>query len=136
MSARMAAYWLENARPLGAFFKDMKLREIRPALVAAYQNARTDAGRAPKTINGELSVLRQILKHAKLWYRFDDVHHAAKPEGASRPGADAGGTATPVRDGADPARLDRCTPTLRPHSPSIAVCVRARSRDSAGRTSI
>lgn len=70
MSARMAAYWLENARPLGAFFKDMKLREIRPALVAAYQNARTDAGRAPKTINGELSVLRQILKHAKLWYRF------------------------------------------------------------------
>jgi len=52
----------------------MKLREIRAALLAAYQNARTDAGRAAKTVNGELSVLRQILKRAKLWYRFDDEY--------------------------------------------------------------
>lgn len=35
---------------------------------------RTEAGRAPKTINGELSVLRQVLKRAKLWYRFDDEY--------------------------------------------------------------
>ena len=74
VSTRMVAYWLENARPLGAFFKEMKLREIRPALLAVYQNARTDAGRAAKTVNGELSVLRQILKRAKLWYRFDDEY--------------------------------------------------------------
>ena len=74
VSKRMAAYWLENARPLAAFFKDTKLRHITPAQLAAYQNARTDAGRAPKTINGELSVLRQILKRAKLWYRFSDEY--------------------------------------------------------------
>jgi integrase len=74
VSKRMVAYWLENARPLSAFFKDTKLRHITPAHLAAYQNARTDAGRAPKTINGELSVLRQILKRAKLWYRFSDEY--------------------------------------------------------------
>jgi hypothetical protein len=74
VSARMAAYWLENSRPLSAFFKDAKLRQITPAQVAAYQNNRTEAGRAAKTINGELSVLRQVLKRAKLWYRFDDKY--------------------------------------------------------------
>ena len=74
VSKRMVAYWLENARPLAAFFKDTKLRHIAPAQLAAYQNARTEAGRAPKTINGELSVLRQILKRAKLWYRFADEY--------------------------------------------------------------
>ena len=47
-------------------------------MVAAYQNARTDAGRAPKTINGELSVLRQVLRHAKLWYRFEDEYKPLK----------------------------------------------------------
>jgi hypothetical protein len=31
-------------------------------------------GTAPKTINGELSVLRQVLKRAKLWYRFEDEY--------------------------------------------------------------
>jgi integrase len=72
VSTRMRAYWLENARPLKTFFGDAKLRQIAPAQLAAYQNARTEAGRAPKTINGELSVLRQVLKRAKLWYRFDD----------------------------------------------------------------
>jgi hypothetical protein len=61
VSARMVAYWLENARPLSDFFKQTKL-QITPAQLAAYQNARTEAGRAPKTINGEISVLRQILK--------------------------------------------------------------------------
>jgi integrase len=60
------------------FFKDMKLRQITPAQIAAYQNARTDAGRAPKTINGEVSVLRQVLKRAKLWYRFADEYTALR----------------------------------------------------------
>jgi len=31
VSSRMVAYWLENAHPLAAFFKELKLREIRPA---------------------------------------------------------------------------------------------------------
>ena len=51
---------------------------VTPAQIAAYQNARTDAGRAPKTINGEISVLRQVLKRAKLWYRFADEYKALR----------------------------------------------------------
>src|SRR5262245_37373459 len=57
VSARMVDYWTENARPLAAFFGSTKLRGITPEDVAAYQNARIDTGRAPKTVNGELSVL-------------------------------------------------------------------------------
>jgi integrase len=72
VSKRMVAYWLENAKPLAAFFKETKLRQVAPTQLAEYQNMRTDAGRAPKTINGELSVLRQVLKRARLWYRFAD----------------------------------------------------------------
>src|SRR5438105_1714270 len=64
VSKRMAAYWLENMRPLAEFLKDTKLRQIAPAQIADYQNARSDLGRAPKTINGEISVLRQVLKRA------------------------------------------------------------------------
>jgi integrase len=78
VSKRMAAYWLENLNPLAEFFRDTKLRQITPAQIAAYQNARTDAGRAPKTINGEISVLRQVLKRAKLWYRFGDEYTALR----------------------------------------------------------
>jgi integrase len=64
----------QDARPLKEFFKDTRLRQITPAQLAAYQNARTESGHAPKTINGELSVIRQVLKRAKLWYRFDDEY--------------------------------------------------------------
>lgn len=72
VSKRMAAYWLENAKPLGAFFGQTKLRQIAYGQIADYQNARSDAGLSPKTINGEVSVLRQVLKHARLWHRFSD----------------------------------------------------------------
>ena len=78
VSARMVGYWKENAKPLAAFFGEKKLRAITSSDVAAYQNARTDAGRAPKTINGELSVLRQILRHARLWYRFQEDYRTLK----------------------------------------------------------
>jgi integrase len=78
VSPRMVAYWTENARPLGAFFGTTALRHITPEQIAAYQNARTDAGRAPKTVNGELSVLRQVLRHARLWYRFQEDYRALK----------------------------------------------------------
>lgn len=70
VSSRMVSYWTEQARPLTAFFKTIKLRNITPAHVAEYQNSRLENGRAPKTINGEVSVLRQLLTHARLWYRF------------------------------------------------------------------
>jgi integrase len=49
-----------------------------PPDLTEYQNARRDQGRAPKTINSELSVLRQVLKHAKLWYRFTDEYKPLK----------------------------------------------------------
>jgi hypothetical protein len=78
VSPRIVAYWTENARPLGAFFGTTALRQIMPEQIAAYQNARIDAGRAPKTVNGELSVLRQVLRHARLWYRFQEDYRALK----------------------------------------------------------
>ena len=78
VSPRMVAYWTENAKPLGEFFGTTTLRNITPGQIAAYQNARIDAGRAPKTVNGELSVLRQVLRHARLWYRFQEDYRALK----------------------------------------------------------
>ena len=78
VSPRMVAYWRENAKPLAAFLGKTKLRSLTPGHLAAYQNARIDAGRAPKTVNGELSVLRQVLKHARLWYRFKDDYKPLK----------------------------------------------------------
>src|SRR6266487_2229901 len=78
VSARMVAWWKEMGRPLAAFFADTPLRKISPADLTAYQNARRDLGRAPKTVNSELSVLRQILKYAKLWYRFTEDYKALK----------------------------------------------------------
>src|SRR3954470_13512867 len=44
VSPRMAAYWLENSKQLGAFFGKTKLRHITSAHISDYQNARTDAG--------------------------------------------------------------------------------------------
>ena len=70
VSPRMVGYWNEQSRPLAKFFNKQKLKSFAPAHLSAYQNARILEGRAPKTINGEISVLRQLLKHARLWYRF------------------------------------------------------------------
>jgi site-specific recombinase XerD len=78
VSPRMVAYWKENAKPLAASFGEKRLRAISSADIAAYQNARMDDGRAPKTVNGELSVLRQVLRHARLWYRLQDDCRALK----------------------------------------------------------
>lgn len=74
----MVNYWKENARPLARFFGAKKLRELPPTDVSEYQNTRSDEGRAPKTINGEVSVLRQVLRHARLWYRFQEDYRALK----------------------------------------------------------
>ncbi len=82
VSARMCAYWKEQIPALSGFFKDLKLRSILPVHISEYQNARLDAGKAPKTINGEVSVLRQLLKHARLWYRFKEDY---KPVPNSKP---------------------------------------------------
>lgn len=86
VSLRMAQYWLEQARPLSrsAVFKSISLKKLTPAHIAAYQNERQNEGRSPKTINGEVSVLRQLLKYARLWYRFVDDY---KPIPNTRPPA-------------------------------------------------
>jgi integrase len=67
VSPRMVAWWLENSKPLGKYFGGVKLKDLWPADLKAYQQARQ---RAPKTVNGELATLRQVLKAAKLWGRF------------------------------------------------------------------
>jgi integrase len=77
VSARMVV-WKEMGRPLAAFFENKPIRKISPADLMAYQNVRRDLGRAPKTVNSELSVLRQILKHAKLCYRSADDYKPLK----------------------------------------------------------
>jgi integrase len=70
VSKRMVAYWTDSSKPLAAYFKTLTLKKIAPGHIADYQNTRLDAERAPKTINGEVAVLRQLLKHARLWYRL------------------------------------------------------------------
>ncbi|HEY3044453.1 MAG TPA: hypothetical protein VGJ39_10530 [Vicinamibacterales bacterium] len=135
VSKRMVAYWLENSKPLAEFFKEQKLRQITATQLAAYQNARTDAGRAPKTINGELSVLRQVLKRARLWYRFVDdyvtLRNQKPPVGTALTSEEQQrlfAIARPARHG--------CMRTSRPRSASIAGCGLARSRRSDGVMSI
>ncbi len=78
VSPRMVAYWIENARPLSKFFGDIPLGKIDAAMIAAYQNSRFDAGRAPKTVNGEVSVLRQVLQHARLWFKCEEDYCVLK----------------------------------------------------------
>jgi integrase len=70
VSAGMVKYWKNQSPPLVAYFKT-PLKKITLADITDYQNKRLAEGRAPKTVNGEISVLRQVLKHAKLWHRFE-----------------------------------------------------------------
>jgi integrase len=84
VSTRMVGYWREQSRPLirSKSFHDLRLSKITIAHISAYQSERLAVGKAPKTINGELSVLRQFLKHARLWYRFQEDY---KPIPNNRP---------------------------------------------------
>jgi integrase len=78
VSSRMVAYWKEQARPLANHFGELKLKRLTVGHLNDYQSARLDAGKAPKTVNGELSVLRQLLKHAKYWYRFSEDYRPVR----------------------------------------------------------
>ena len=78
VSGRMLKYWTENGRRLVAVLGDVKLKSLSIEHVTLYQNQRVDEGRAPRTINGELSVLRQLLRHARLWYLFEEDYRALK----------------------------------------------------------
>ena len=74
VSPRMVAYWREQSRAMAASkaLGRVILSKITISDISAFHRERLDAGRAPKTINGEVSVLRQLLKHGRLWYKFQD----------------------------------------------------------------
>src|SRR5687768_14431417 len=54
VSPRMVEYWRESASALSKHLKT-RLKDITLAHVAVYQNARLAQGKAPKTVNGEVS---------------------------------------------------------------------------------
>lgn len=74
ISQRMVQYLIEQARPLAKSkaLGRRPLKKITATDIGLYQAERIAQGLAPKTINGEVSVLRQLLKHAKLWYKVSD----------------------------------------------------------------
>jgi integrase len=62
------------AKPLRAFFKGRRLKQIRSDDVRAYQAHRAKQGRKPKTVNLEVGLLLRLLKRAKLRHLLaDDV---------------------------------------------------------------
>ena len=65
----------ERSKPLLEFLKDKSLRRIGAKDIREYQRHRLSAGRAGRTINMEVNVLRGMLKRAKRWNQIaDDVH--------------------------------------------------------------
>ena len=78
VSRRTLAYWKIKRKTASRVLRSQRNLHDHDSGSCCYQNARTDAGRAPKTINGELSVLRQVLRHARLWYRFEEDYRALR----------------------------------------------------------
>lgn len=63
-----------NIRHLVGFFEKLRLCDIRPQHIGAYQSRRLDASASPRTCNMEVATLRMILKTSKLWGNLaDDV---------------------------------------------------------------
>jgi integrase len=68
------AYEYERLKALKKYFADKPLRKVRADDIRGYQKQRLDLGRSNKTINGEVAVLRQMMKRAKCWSLVaDDV---------------------------------------------------------------
>ena len=66
----------ERSKPLLEFLKDKSLRHIGAKDIREYQRHRLSGGRAGRTINMEVNVLRGMLKRAKRWNQIsDDVHN-------------------------------------------------------------
>jgi integrase len=61
-----------HAKPLKAFFKGKRLRQLTAADLQAYQSHRMGEGKAAKTVNHETKLLLQLLKRAKLLGRIHD----------------------------------------------------------------
>jgi len=60
-------------KPLRTFFQGIRLTQITPDNIRAYQSHRIGQGKKPKTVNLEVGLLlRLLLKRAKLRYHFVD----------------------------------------------------------------
>ena len=74
-----------KVRHLMPRFRSMLLSDIKGAEIAAHQRARERDGAAPRTINMEISALRQILRKHRLWAALDgEVKMLREPEEIGR----------------------------------------------------
>jgi site-specific recombinase XerD len=132
----MVAYWREQARPLikSRSFKGLRLSKITIEPISVYQSERLASGKASKTVNGELSVLRQLLKHARLWFRFQEDY---KPDSEQPAPVGKALTHEDVERLFDVARSrsDWRLPSPQQRFPFSAGCGRARSSRFSGKTS-
>jgi integrase len=67
LSDRTIQFEKERSRPLVEFFGTKPVRKIRADDIRAFQRVRLAAGRATKTINMEVGILRLLLKRANTW---------------------------------------------------------------------
>jgi integrase len=67
--------WKWAGRQLAAYFKNKPLSRLGPDDLGQYQFHRQEQGKAPGTINAEVSILRLLLKRAQLWAKFSDFYH-------------------------------------------------------------
>lgn len=66
VAKRTAQFYRERLKPLGRFFKDKPLMRLNASDIGAYQRERLGQV-AGRTVNMEISVLRQMMKRAKVW---------------------------------------------------------------------
>ena len=67
VSERTMQFESERLRPLIKHFGDKPLLRFKAEDVSGYQKSRLDAGISGPTVNMETSVLRRMLKRAKVW---------------------------------------------------------------------
>ena len=70
-SARTVEFDAERLHVLKRELGDVRLRDITPAIIEAFQRRRRAAGIKPRTINMDVGVLRKLLKRYKLWHRLE-----------------------------------------------------------------
>ena len=76
VSSRMVAYWKER-QTFGSVFWRQTTQGYHVSGHCRLSKC-SYRWRTPKTVNGEISVLRQVLRHARLWYRLQDDYRALK----------------------------------------------------------
>jgi integrase len=66
VAERTTQFEAERLKPLGKYFGETPLIRVKAENIAAYQRERLKLV-APRTVNMEVSVLRRLLKRAKVW---------------------------------------------------------------------